>query len=67
MRMQIGKIYTIKEPKNKKDIEKNINEVVNCIIRRGIEAGRKFANFKPTYRNYLGIIWDVKLECEKKS
>jgi hypothetical protein len=65
--MQIGKVNTIKEPKNKKEIEKNINEVVNSVIRRGIESGRKFANVKPTYKTYLGILWDIKCEYEKKA
>ena len=42
-------------------------EVVNCIIHRGLEAGRKFSKTKPSYNTYLGIIWEVKNEFENKN
>ncbi len=67
MRMQIGKVNTIKQPNNKKEVEKNINEIVNSVIRRGLESGRKFATAKATYKNFLGILWDIKCEYEKKA
>lgn len=67
MRMQLGKVNINKEPKTRKDVQKNMNEVINCIIRRGIEAGRKFSKFKPSYSTYLGILWEVKQELSKKT
>jgi hypothetical protein len=36
-------------------------------MRRGLESGRKFATAKPTYKNFLGILWDIKCEYEKKT
>lgn len=36
MRLQIGKVAINKSPKNKKETTKNMEEVVNCIIRRGL-------------------------------
>lgn len=67
MRMQLGKVNLNKEPKSRKEVDKNMNEVINCIIRRGIDAARKFFKFKPTYSTYLGIIWEVKQELAKKT
>jgi hypothetical protein len=49
MRLQLGKVSINKEPRNSKEVEKNMSEVISCIIRRGLEAGRKFAKVKPTY------------------
>jgi len=36
MRMQLGKVNINKEPKRKIDVEKNMSEVLNCVIRRGL-------------------------------
>ncbi len=39
---------------------------MNCMIRRGLQSGRKFANFKPEYKTYLGILWEIRQEFQKK-
>lgn len=57
MRMQLGKVSINKEPNSSKAIEKNMSEVINCILRRSIEAGRKFSKVKPSYQAFIGIIW----------
>jgi hypothetical protein len=44
-----------------------MNEVSSCIIRRGLDSGRKFSKYRPSYKTYLGIIWEVKVEMEKKT
>jgi len=58
--MQLGKVSINKEPTSAAAITKNMNEVVNCILRRSIEAGRKFSKVKPSYQAFLGIIWEVR-------
>ena len=64
--MGLGRLTINKQPNSPKEVKNNMEQVANCLMRNGIEAGRKLLSAPPNYENYLALIWLAKLEYEER-
>ena len=60
MRLKIGKPNLIKDPINKKQLEKNFDEIVRVCLHRNYKSVRKLASTEPSYEEYIGIISEIR-------